>query len=1120
MTKVFSFAAIALLALGEGASFAYAVTEETTTSTTANEKVLKTQETDASIEEAAEASSDKVEEVKEEATEETTGSSTESSEEKESKKVKGIKPQADSDPVTIPDSGLYTIIKEYLNIFHGQSITTEPITKGQMEMLKSLKRGSVHSSDVVIANLEGIQYATNLEELNLSGSDTSDTFTSLPTGFSNLKKLKNVNFYNGALNDIDELKNHPALQYFSADQNDLDSLEGLTGCKELLGVSVNGYDNSDYKQNGGIQNFKGLEQSEKLEKLSFEKFIEDRGATRVPAGSPEPSYVGYGLQTLEGLNCATSLKTLSLKGHPGLKTLDGLENYTSLETLKVIGAINYTGRNHDYANPGGLFDFEFDPTVHTPTYRTRGLQGTTALNALKNCTSLTEVNFYGNAIEDISSLAGKSSLTSLTISNNLVNDLTPLSSAVNLERLLALGNLINTLKGLENSDKLTEVDVSGQNGGAKTMGVGTSTYYYLHGLLKDISDLNSTSLVTFNCGDNRLESLSSLKNASNLKYLAAGYNKLSDIKGHLEGCSSLETVYLGNNMFVKLEDMGLEDAKNSLKLLNIQEQGLISSTTSGGNNTDSLLVTIDGLKQYTVLEQLNVNRSKITDDDMDQIPDSIKKLYIEMNELQDKAFSSFDSTKMTQLSEIYANHNHISDITPLEKFTTLSYIYIKEQTITVTKHGGTVVEKTAPVGFEIDVLKSDHGVGLSYTKETGWGTTPVSPTLKPGTAATLLIEDPDYTLDGRTPGSGFSYTSNNALSGLHFQGTIFLPIDYELGTKAELDLIPTDIDGNELKQVEQGETIYWRLNIKGENANFLRYPTLYWDFGFNPSLYTAHGVVDPYDVSTDPQHDQYLGGFRMEIDNQHEPLVDKWWRNDFLHNKINNDKKADIVYVTRVADTAEPGKSAFLQFSLSGDNFTSAFVNAAVPVVPSAGQELKMSVPERLDFGKDNQADKRAKTYGLNAKGYSSAEKTKGLKIRVTDTKKTTSRTDWKVVGQLSDLTNTAAGKLENGSASPKLTIGNIGLLKVTNAGEASESTSPITTNTSGNGNPTWETSIDLTAGGSSTTLAEAPKVDGEGVWDYTIPFDDVKLEVPANVNNQAGRTFNGKITWTLEDVL
>lgn len=1107
MTKVFSFAAIALLALGEGASFAYAVTEETTTTTTANEKVLKTQETDASIKEAAEASSDKVEEVKEEATEETTEESTESTEEKEEKKAKGKTPRDASDPVAIPDTALYTWIIQSLNYYHSENITPgETVTKGQMEKLTLLYRGTGAGSNYdPIANLEGLQYAINLEEINFIGNKLynrpNDEFTSLPTGFNKLTKLKKLNFYQGELQDIDELKDHPALTYFHGEKNNFLTLEGLSGCTKLEYLNVSGRGDNCAPNSDNIKNFKGLEKSTALKEIHFEN-------------NP-----GNGLQSLEGLNCSSTLEVLNLSGHSLLNTLDGLENYTALKEIRVVGGGNYNGRNYNYANPNNTGDLLFNPINHPMTTSTRGLKGAGAIDALSTCPALEKVNLSSNAIENINALADKKNLVNLYIYTNLIETLKPLSTSTNLKIIDARNNLLTNLKGLEKASSLEVLGVASQNSGAGTMLIplGQPTVrYYLNGLLDDISALNTTSLKTLYLEHNRLEDLDVLKTASKLETFSAFGNFLKDTKGDFAGCVSLKEVRLNNNYFKTFEDMGLEASENSLINLYIHEQGHIPSTANSYSSDDSLLESLKGLENFSVIEFIDMHSNLITDAEMKYIPNCISKFNISHGNLQSKAFSTFNPTDFTRLKAIYASHNHISDISPLETIPTLETLDLLSQVIVVPRDGGEMNYKTGSIGFETKALKSDHGTGFTHSKYAGWVTS-INPTFKIESGTYIWdVDDPNYDMNKKSPTIEFGFSGNDRISDFKYDGKITMNVDYKIDTDAQVELTPTDINGNKITEAEQGEIIYWRAKLKGKAAQKLIRPDIK-----HHLQYTSHQLVTSYTEALDPQKDEYVDGARVDIDGSHVSTpLGIWSQLEALDNMINNSNVANITVLTRVNDDAQPGKTVNLYFNATGKNFTIVKATETVLVKASGGQELKMSVPERLDFGKDNQADKRAKTYGLNAKGYSSAEKTKGLKIRVTDTKKTTSRTDWKVVGQLSDLTNTAAGKLENGSASPKLTIGNIGLLKVTNAGEASESTSPITTNTSGNGNPTWETSIDLTAGGSSTTLAEAPKVDGEGVWDYTIPFDDVKLEVPANVNNQAGRTFNGKITWTLEDVL
>lgn len=1100
--------------LGEGSQLALAVTEETTSSTPVAKTAASTEKTTDSSEiiseEVSEAST--VETTTSSSTEETTETTTEKKESKETKKEKAdsdkIKPQAANDPVNIPDPTLYQVIRETLIYRHGQTIVNgTQITEAQMEMLTQVNRTSLSTAvdSSPIGNLEGIQYATNLESLVLDGKYVQDSFTGLPTGFSNLKKLKTLKFSVGSLNDLTELKDHPALTIFSATNNNLDSLNGLSGCTELENLTVN--------QNEKIENFKGLEQSTKLKEIHFTKADEQTGSTLATIDQPEASYLGYGLQSLEGLNCKNSLEILDLLGHPGLHTLTGLENYSKLRELSVIGASNYNGRDYYYKNPGGVDDIDFDPAVHTQTYHKRGLRGPNALVALSNCTSLEKVQLNKQAIDDISPLAGKSTIKELNLGVNLIETLEPLKTTNNLVRLYAQNNLLANLKGLETMNVLEYLDVSSQNAGATTMvraSYQQNIRYDLKGLLADITALNSTSLKELDISDNRLDDISSLKNASQLMILTASNNYFSDIKGDLAGCSSLSKVNFNNNQFVNFKDTGLEDAKDSLKELYMSGQGLLSNSAGNTTSSDALLKDLEGLKIFTIIEKIDMHSNQIKDSEMKHIPDSIIELVVDHNELQDKAFSTFKPTTHTRLNKISGGYNHISNITPLEAFSTLTSVYFPRQSITVPKHGGIFTKKTTPVGFEVDVLKSDQGTNFTFTPTSYW-LGGVTPTLKQG-GYIFDVDDPDYAMQGRNPSIDFNFGGSNTIGGLTYNGSINFSVDYGIGTTAGLKLVPTDINGNEITEITPGGLIYWRATVDSENANYLISPN------FGNYLFGVHELVNSYTDVNDLQASEYVKGARVEINGVYVPTPEGIWsKPSALTNKINKNEVATITILTKVGDTIPAGTVVPLRFYFSGKNFPEVADRKEVVVKAAAPEELNLTAPKRFDFGKRNEANKKAQSYGLDTKAHSTDEQTNGFKIRVTDSMQSTNRVAWEVVGKLSDLSASNGDVLKNASTAPKLSLKDISLAKITDPG-GTETSTPITPGATNV--PTWQTSIDLIAGGSSVTLSEAAKADGEGVWDYQIPFDKVKLEVPSNVNNQAGRTFNGKITWTLDDTL
>lgn len=1121
LTKVASFALLVLLTLGEGSQFVYAVTEESTSSTAANEKVLPAKDTVDSAEKTATSSSEvATEETTSSSEEATTESTTEASEDKEKKKEKSKATRAADTPVNIPDPNLNDWIRKTLNYPYGlnQGIAdTDPVTEAHMEMLKTLKRGSYDDPEnKPISDLTGLEYAVNLETLDFHGSyelrRKEDKFDTIPDFFKKFTKLSELKFYYGEISNIDALKNHPTLQKFSIERNELTSLKGLSGCKELTFVNVSGSVSNGETKNFNIQNFEGLEDATKLRGLYYTKT--DYGHPTVGPTDPEPSYVGHGLQSLKGLNCANTLEVLDLMGHPGLATLDGLENYTALTTLNVRNSSGYNGRNYYYDNPGSVTALLFDPATHTPTTRTRGLRGPNAISALSNCSALKTVNLSYNAIENVDALAGKASIESLNISNNLITTLTPLKTSINIVTLNASGNLLTDLSGLENMDVLKELNVSAQSGGAVRMTgpSGLSDEYYLCGLLSDISAINPKSLVTLDITNNRLESLSSLNGATKLTELSASNNKLSDIKGHLNGCSSIEKVNFSNNKFVHFKDTGLDDASNSLKVLNMSEQGLRSlAKGTNSNNEKALLESLDGLEHFSVLKELTMPTNQLKDEDMIKIPNSIEELDVSHNELQDKAFQSFDPIKMTKLKKLTAGYNHISDITPLEAFSgsTLTRVHLRGQSIGVPEDGGTkTIVSTPNNGYEIDVLKTNYSSGLAFKRYADWGT--ATPSVKPATNI-LLMDDPNYEREGKTTIANFSYTGNSTISDFIFDGRINFDVDYGIATTANLELVPTDFDGNEITEISQGGIIYWRAKAKGTEAQYLMKP----NFGYNLQS-TQHQILDPYVEPIDSQATEYIKGARIEMGGVHIPTPSGLWgQEDLLHNRLNKDNMVDVTVVTKVNDDATVGNNVNMYLYFKGLNFPLTKDTKTVKVKAKVPEVINLSVPDRFDFGKGNEATKKMKLYKPDAKAYSTTEQTDGFNVRVTDTRQGSSRTDWKVVAQLSDLTNSKSTALKAGSVAPTLSLRDISLYKM-DLGTGTESSIGHGTI----GNPSWDQNILITAGGPSVSMSKAHSANGEGVWDYRIPFDKVELTVPANVNEQAGYTFKGKLTWTLDNTL
>lgn len=86
-----------------------------------------------------------------------------------------------NETVTIKNSNLETIIKKKLNI------TKNNITLGDMYKLKELNINGIESTEGLVDSLEGLQYAKNLESLNIEYNEINDL-----SPLKNLKKLTNL----------------------------------------------------------------------------------------------------------------------------------------------------------------------------------------------------------------------------------------------------------------------------------------------------------------------------------------------------------------------------------------------------------------------------------------------------------------------------------------------------------------------------------------------------------------------------------------------------------------------------------------------------------------------------------------------------------------------------------------------------------------------------------------------------------------------------------------------------------------------------------------------------------------------------------------------------------------
>lgn len=164
--------------------------------------------------------------------------------------------------------------------------------------------------------------------------------------------------------------------------------------------------------------------------------------------------------------------------------------------------------------------------------------GITNLAGLEKCFALAELDLEGNAIADVSPIAGLKNLQSVNLAGNKIKDVAPLKDLTRLQYLHLAGNEvadINALAAMENmrSLYLSENQIKDISVVAKLPKIWS---LYLDGNpvadLKPLSGLRFLSSVDLSgCGISNVDSLTGL---TDLKHVILADNKLTDLKSLVE----------------------------------------------------------------------------------------------------------------------------------------------------------------------------------------------------------------------------------------------------------------------------------------------------------------------------------------------------------------------------------------------------------------------------------------------------------------------------------------------------------------------------------------------------------------------------------------------------------
>ncbi|WP_090108772.1 leucine-rich repeat domain-containing protein [Cohnella sp. OV330] len=278
----------------------------------------------------------------------------------------------------------------------------EPVTKEDMASLTEL-------SLIGVNHVEGLQYATNLTQLNVSRGELQDIGV-----LRSLTKLTKLDLGGNQIEDLSPLRTLTNLETLNLNSNkiaDLGPLGALTKLKEL-NLSGN-----------PITDLSPLQPLTNLEKLYLSGTIKDIGP----------------------LAAMTKLKELNLQSTQ-FKALSQLRPLANLERLDL--------------NNNGIADIEPLSALTKLTNLNLSDNQIADLSPLKPLTHLQTLYISKNQIVDLRPLAGMTQMRSLYAGNNQIKDLAPLKQMTQLVDLNLPSNLIYDLGPLASVKNISYLNLS------------------------------------------------------------------------------------------------------------------------------------------------------------------------------------------------------------------------------------------------------------------------------------------------------------------------------------------------------------------------------------------------------------------------------------------------------------------------------------------------------------------------------------------------------------------------------------------------------------------------------------------------------------------------------------
>ena len=514
---------------------------------------------------------------------------------------------APADPVDVPDAALRQCLEKEFDKEAGATITeSDMATLGRLYCDRREGR---------VADISGLEFAVNLDDLSLPGSNVSDlsplsdlaSLTQLWLGgnavedvspLAGLRSLTHLDLGDNELEDVSDLRRLTSLTYlglYSNDIEDVSALRGMTSLAEVYLANNRISDISDLAANDGLGRGDYLE-------LQGNPLDADAHATHIPALQERGVTVYFDPPTDPAVEISDRALRRCFE-----QALDK-ERGAAITESEVASLTSLTCRNAGVADLSAL-----EEAVSLTKLELDGNE-IEDVDALGELESLLYVGLRDNSIEDIEALADNRDFSDgdyielrgnplnaeaysrhipalerrgVTVSHDPSSPPVTISDAalrqclekefdkeagatVTEDDMATLDRLycdrregrVADISGLEFAVNLDDLSLPGSNVSdlSPLADLASLTQLWLGAnAVEDVSPLAGLrSLTHLDLGDNELEDVSDLRRLTSLTYLGLYSNDIEDVSA-LRGMTSLAEAYLAHNRISDISDLAAND---------------------------------------------------------------------------------------------------------------------------------------------------------------------------------------------------------------------------------------------------------------------------------------------------------------------------------------------------------------------------------------------------------------------------------------------------------------------------------------------------------------------------------------------------------------------------------